>query len=129
MRSWRSMVRLPRWRTRSSRIGWESRLLRVDLVELGALDRFDQDTASVGRVTPLAHPHPLVDLEVLIVGEEMLDLLKHDRRQVLPLSDIRIIREGRVDGHADELLVTPMLVLEVEDPDRASADDAAWHER
>src|SRR5437868_1675434 len=80
---------------------------------LRSLDRFDDDPARLGGIAPLPDADPLVGFEVLIVGEEMLDLLKHDRRQVLPLADVRIIRKGRVDRNADQLLVAAMLVLEV----------------
>ena len=61
--------------------------------------------------------------------EEVLDLLEHDRGQVLALRDVRIIREGGVHRHADQLLVAAMLVLEVEHADRPGANDAAGHER
>ena len=71
-----------------------------------------RDSPRFGGIAPLADPDPLVGLEILVVGEEMLDLLEDDRRQVLPLADIRIIREGRVDRHADQLLVAAMFVLE-----------------
>jgi hypothetical protein len=59
----------------------------------------------------------------------MFDLLEHDRGQVLALADIRIVREGRVHRHADQLLVAAVLVLEVEHADRPRADDAAGNER
>jgi hypothetical protein len=57
--------------------------------------------------------------------KKCFDLLEHDRGQVLPLADIRIVREGRVHRHADQLLVAAVLVLEVEHADRPGADDAA----
>jgi hypothetical protein len=55
---------------------------------IGPLDRFDDDLAGIRCVTPFADPDPFLGLEVLIVGEEMLDLLEDDRRKVLPLADI-----------------------------------------
>src|SRR5881409_2076027 len=78
---------------------------------LSPLARFEHDPPRLGGIAPLADAHPLVGLQILIVGEEMLDLLEHDRGQVLPLSDVRIIRKRRIHGHADELFIPAMLVL------------------
>ena len=39
-------------------------------------------------VAPCADPHPFLGLEIFIVGEEMLDLLDDDRRQVGRTSDM-----------------------------------------
>src|SRR4029450_2256057 len=89
---------------------------RADLF-LGARDGLDDDFPRLGGVAPFANPHPFFGLEVLIVGEEMLDLLKHDRGQVLTFADVRIIRKGRIDGHADQLFVASMLVLKIENSD------------
>src|SRR6266446_9905998 len=75
---------------------------------LRPLNRFGHDPAGVRGVPPLADANPLVGFEILIVGEEMLDLLEHDRRQVLPLADIGIIWEGRVDRYADQLFIAAM---------------------
>src|ERR1044071_6084263 len=123
MRSWSAIARLLRSEARKLAESGGCR----DLF-LRPLDRLDDDPARVGGVAPFAHAHPLVDLEILIVGEEVLDLLEDDRRQVLPLTDVRIIREGRVDRNADQFLVAAMLVLEVEHADRPRTDDAAGHE-
>src|SRR4051794_6725849 len=95
-----------------------SRAVRLFL--LGTRNGLGQDAASIRGIAPLSDADPLVDFEVLIVGEEVLDLLKHDRGQVLPLADIGIIREGCINGHADELFVPAMLILQIEDADRAS---------
>src|SRR5436853_4397740 len=102
--------------------------VRCDLCP-GAINGFDENPPGVGGIAPLADAHPLVDLQVLIVGEEVLDLLKDDRRQVLPLADIGVIWEGRVDRNTDQLLVAAMLVLEIEDADRPRPDDRAGDER
>src|SRR6478735_4158961 len=118
MRSSSAMTRLPSW-------------MRRALTESGGLgdfflrtfDCFEQDPAGVGSVAPL------VGLEVLIVSEKMLDLLEHDRGQVLPLANVGVIRKGRVDRHADQLLVAAMLILEIKDADRPGTDNAAWDER
>src|SRR6478672_3678117 len=104
MRSSSAMTRLPSW-------------MRRALTESGGLgdfflrtfDCFEQDPAGVGSVAPLADADPLVGLEVLIVSEKMLDLLEHDRGQVLPLANVGVIRKGRVD--------------------RQGTDNAAWDER
>ena len=82
------------------------------------VDRIGQDLLRVGGIAPFADTDPLLRFQIFVMLEEVLDLLKHDRRQVMPLPDIRIIREGRVDGHADELFVAAVLVFEVEDADR-----------
>ena len=62
------------------------------------------------------------------MGEEVLDLLEDDARQVLRFGDIRIIGEGRVDGHADQLLVAAMLVFQIEHADRTGPHHAAGNE-
>src|SRR5689334_24526945 len=49
-----------------------------------ALDRLDDDAPRLRRIAPFADAHPLVLFEVLIMGEEMLNLLQHDRGKVLP---------------------------------------------
>src|SRR3954462_14112750 len=51
-------------------------------------DRFHDDAAGVLGVAPMADPHPFLLLEILIVGEEMLDLLEDDARQVAALADV-----------------------------------------
>src|SRR5690606_15112619 len=88
------------------------------LARLGPLDRFDRDTACFSCIAPFADAHPLFGFEILVVGEEVLDLLEDDRRQVLPLGHVRVVREGRVDRHADQLLVAAVLVFQVEHADR-----------
>src|SRR4029079_9486867 len=124
MRSWSAMARLL---VSEARKLADSGLFRDRLFR--PLDRFEEDPASVGGITPLADADPFLGFEVLIVSKEMLDLLKHDRWQVLPLANVGVIREGRIDGHADQLLVAAMLVLEVEDAVRPGADDASGNER
>ena len=52
----------------------------LDLGLLRALERFDDYLARGGGIAPLADPYPLLGLQILIVGEEMLDLLQHDAR-------------------------------------------------
>src|SRR3546814_10757348 len=74
-------------------------------------------------------PHPLFGLQILVMGEEVLDLLEDDLGQVVLLTHLGVIREGRVDGHADQLLVAAMFVFEVEHRDRTRAHDAARYER
>ena len=125
-----AMARLPH--VEATPIAELSRKSRQPSVDLCCLARSIAST-SIRRASAASpqcpDPHPLFGLEVLVVGEEMLDLLKHDRRQVLPFADVGIIRKGRVDRHADQLLVAAMLVLQVEDADRPRADDAAGNER
>src|SRR5438270_12931955 len=115
MRSWSAMAHLLCSRSRKT------------IAESGALgdrflrarNRFDDDPARIGGIAPMADPDPLVRFKVLIMGEEMFDLLQHDRRQILPLADIGVIRKGRVDWDADQFLIAAMLVLEVKDANRA----------
>ncbi|KIU00301.1 hypothetical protein QU38_02825, partial [Staphylococcus aureus] len=95
---------------------------------LRPLDAFEDQFAGFVGVAPAQHLHPLALLEILVVLEEVLDLLEHDRRQVLPLADVRIIGEGAVHRHADQLLVAAGLVLELEHADRAGTHHAARHE-
>src|SRR3546814_19065845 len=78
---------------------------------------------------PFADPHPLFGLQILVMGEEVLDLLEDDLGQVVLLTHLGVIREGRVDGHADQLLVAAMFVFEVEHRARTRAHDAARYER
>src|SRR3546814_8824599 len=73
-------------------------------------------------------PHPLFGLQILVMGEEVLDLLEDDLGQVVLLTHLGVIREGRVDGHADQLLVAAMFVFEVEHRDRTRAHDARSEE-
>src|SRR5690606_41120583 len=61
-----------------------------------------RDSPCFRGIAPLADADPLLAFQILVVGEEVLDLLEHDRRQVLPLADIRIIRE-RSEEHTSEL--------------------------
>ncbi len=59
------------------------------------------------------------------MGEEMLDLLQHDRRQVATLTHVRIIRKCGIDGHADQLFIAAMFVFKVQHANRARAHNAA----
>src|SRR4051812_26381292 len=112
MRSWFDMARLlPLEATRSIIQFRKSPASdRCGHLFLRSFDRFEDNAARFRSISPLADPHPLVALEILIVGEEMLDLLEHDRGEVLPLADIRIIREGRIDRHADQFFIAAVLV-------------------
>ena len=58
------------------------------------------------------------------MGEEMLDLLDHDRRQVVAVVDLVIIREGRIDRHGEQLLVAALVVLQQQHADRPHPDHA-----
>src|SRR5206468_12334751 len=97
-------------------------------LSLRAIDGLNDDPPRIGSIPPMTDPHPLLGLEILIVGEEMLDLLEHDRRQIMALADVGIVRECRIHRDTDQLLVTPVFVLEVEDTDRPRTNDAAGHE-
>src|SRR4051794_38620232 len=107
MRSWSAMAHLLCSRSREA------------IAESGALgdrflrarNRFDDDPARIGCIAPMADADPFVRFEVLIVGEEMLDLLKHDRWQVLPPANVSEIREGGVGGPEDDFPVPAVLVL------------------
>ena len=46
------------------------------------LDRLNGDLAGFGSIAPLAHAHPLFGFQILVVGEEVLDLLEDDVRQI-----------------------------------------------
>src|SRR5207245_9126589 len=80
------------------------------------------------RAASRADAHPLLGVEVLIVGEEVFDLLKYDRGQVLPLTDVGIIWQRRIDRYADQFLIATMLVLKIKNTDGTSAHDAARDE-
>src|SRR4051794_30999038 len=95
---------------------------------LGPFDRLDDDPARIGGVAPFTDADPFLGLKVLIMGEEMLDLLEHDRGQILPFADVGIIRKGRIDRNANQLLVASVLVFEVENADGTSANNAARNE-
>lgn len=62
------------------------------------------------------------------MGEEVLDLAEHDRRQIALFLNIGIVGEGGVVGNADQLLVAAVLVFQVQHRDRANAHDRAGHE-
>ena len=49
---------------------------------LRPLDRLDDQPLGHGAVAPAVELRPFAGLEVLIMGEEMLDLLGDDRRQI-----------------------------------------------
>jgi hypothetical protein len=95
---------------------------------VGALDRFDEHAPGFLGMPPASDPNPFVGLQVFVVGEEMLDLLENDRRKVLPLTDVRILRESRIHGHADQLLVATMLVFQEQDADGPGAHHASGDE-
>src|SRR5215213_399326 len=107
MRSRLAMTR-PSFGGHCNKTALESRLTSASAVRcdgrFGALDRLDQHAPGLLGIAPAADAHPFLRLEVLIMGEEMLDLLENDGRQVLPFPDIRIIRKGRVHRYADDLL-------------------------
>src|SRR3546814_9718704 len=49
---------------------------------LRAFDALDDDALGFVDIAPAVELRPFAGFEVLIVGEEMLDLLHHDRRHV-----------------------------------------------
>src|SRR5690348_11369827 len=65
-----------------------------DRLSLRPLDCLEHDPPRLGGVSPLADADPFVGLEILVVGEEVLDLLEHDRREVLSLADVGVIRKS-----------------------------------
>src|SRR3954453_13811177 len=96
---------------------------------LHAVDRLQQHALRLGGVAPASDPHPLVRLQVLVMGEEVLDLLPDYLGQVLGPADVRIIRKGRIDRNGQQLLVAAMLVFEEQDGNRPRPDDAPGKER
>jgi hypothetical protein len=74
-------------------------------------NRFDRDLARFFCAAPGADAHPFLGFQILIVGEEMLDLLEHDVGQIRLFVHVAIIREGRIIGDTDQLFVATMLVL------------------
>ncbi|PAV68276.1 hypothetical protein WR25_13351 [Diploscapter pachys] len=71
------------------------RLFALLLGGVVAVDRFHHDTARFLAVAPGADAHPLLLLQVLIVGEEVFDLFEDDLRQIVLFPDVRIIGEAR----------------------------------
>src|SRR5438477_12199912 len=88
-----------------------------------ALARCAEDLLRLVAVAPAARLRLLRRLEVLVALEEVLDLVAKLVRDVVDVADPL---EGRVpQRHREELLVRALLVLHVEDPDRAHTDPAA----
>ena len=59
----------------------------------------------------------------------MLDLLGHDRRQIVEIVDLAVIRKGRIDRHGDQFLVAALVVVHQQHADRAHADHRAGNDR
>src|SRR4051812_4269616 len=116
-----------KWRFLRSMAGATSSLLRGLLP--GSRDRFLDHPVRVLPAAPAADADPFFRLEVLIMGEEMLDLLAHDRRQIVGFLDLLIIREGGVDRHREDLLVAAGFILEPQHGDRPDPHHAARDER
>src|ERR1043166_1283857 len=74
----------------------------------GSLDRLQDQPLGVIGVAPPLHLRPLARLEVLVVGEEVLDLLGDDRRQVVVTGNLAVIWKRPVGRHADQLFVTAL---------------------
>src|SRR6266550_3771771 len=91
---------------------------------LAPLDRFHEHAFRLFGIAPVPDADPLLRLQILVMGKEVLDLLAHDLGQVLGSLDLRIIWKGRVHRHRQQLLVAAMLVLEEQHGDDSRAYDA-----
>src|SRR5438105_10676615 len=92
-----------------------------------AFARRSEDLLRLVAVAPAARLGPLRRLEILVALEEVLDLVA---QLVLDVVDVGDALELRVaERYAEELLVGALLVLHVEDTDRADADPAAGERR
>ena len=54
----------------------------LSLFILSPLDRLDDALLRFGGVTPVMDLRPLSRFQILVMGEEVLDLLHGDRRQI-----------------------------------------------
>ncbi len=63
------------------------------------------------------------------MGEEMLDLLKDDWRHILVGHNVRIIREGLIDGHAEQFFITASIVFHHQNANRAAFDHRTGDDR
>ena len=88
------------------------------------LDPLEHQAARFGGVAPTEDLDPFLGLEILVMGEEMLDLLDRDRRQIGMVVDVGVALGERRRGHGEQLLVAAVLVLHQE-----NADDPAAHHR
>src|SRR5438132_3424276 len=88
-----------------------------------ALARPSEDLLRLGPVSPAARLRPFRRFEVLVALEEVLDLVAQLVRDVVDVRDP--LERWVAVRHTEELLVGPLLVLHVEDADRADADPAA----
>src|SRR3546814_13685798 len=66
---------------------------------------FEDDFLRFVDVAPAAELDPFAGFEILVVGEEMLDLLQHDLGHVPVGLDLVVIGKGRVDRDAQQLFI------------------------
>ena len=91
-----------------------------------ANDAFDLELG-LGAADPVGALDRLPGLELLVDGEEVLDLQPVELRQVVDVAHVLEPRVGR--GHAQHLVVTAGLVGHPVHPDRAALDQAAGERR
>src|SRR3546814_323869 len=96
------------------------------LLGVRAFDRIKDDLPCFGGIAPAFDLHPFAGFQVLVMGKEMLDLLRHDLGQILRVLHIAIIGKGRVDRHAQKLFVTALFVRHLEHADRPRLYHRAW---
>src|SRR5256714_1109205 len=109
----------PRW--------WRSIGSGAAMSGVHALARCGEDRLGLIAVPPAARLGLLRRLEVLVALEEVLDLVAQLVRDVVDVD--HALEGGVAERDAQELLVRPLLVLHVEDADRAHADPAARKRR
>jgi hypothetical protein len=63
------------------------------------------------------------------MGKEMLDLLKDDGWYILIRHNVRIIREGLVDWHAEQFFITAGIIFHHQHANRAAFDHCTGDDR
>ncbi|MNT03641.1 hypothetical protein D3C72_1381880 [compost metagenome] len=80
-------------------------------------------------VAPTVDRDRLALLQILVAGEEVLDLLDQDGGQLTVAGNLGVVGVQLVDRHGQDLLVAAGFVDHLQHADGARADDAARHHR
>ena len=91
-------------------------------------DAFHDHFFRLTGIAPAQNLHPFAGFKILVVGEEMLNLLHGDFRQVQLIENILIAPRQPGHGHGNDLFIAARLVLHLQNPHRAAGHDSAGND-
>ncbi len=81
------------------------------------------------NIAPAFKLCPFAGFQILVMLEKMLNLLRHDGGKVVMAADFAVIRECRINGYGDQLLITALVILHQQHANRTDANNGARNNR